>query len=109
MTDLEKLAQWHEKRADYFWQDKAWEPIKELADHHTAAAATIRAAMAENARLREALPLIECIARWERENGTIAAIIPAEYRGFCKRIACAARRGSARAAVLAAQTKEQDA
>ena len=54
MTELEKLAQWHEKRADYFWQDKAWEPIKELADHHTDAAATIRAAMAENARLREA-------------------------------------------------------
>ena len=108
MTELEKLAQWHEKRADYFWQDKAWEPIKELVDHHTAAAATIRAAMAEIERLREALPLIECIARWERENGTIAAIVPAEYRGFCERISCAARRGSPRAA-LAAQEKEQDA
>ena len=59
MTELEKLAQWHEKRADYFWQDKAWEPIKELADHHTDAAATIRAAMAENARLREALQQIQ--------------------------------------------------
>ena len=55
MTELEKLAQWHEKRADYFWQDKAWEPIKELVDHHTAAAATIRAAMAEIERAHKAL------------------------------------------------------
>ena len=55
MTELEKLAQWHEKRADYFWQDKAWEPIKELVDHHTAAAAPIRAAMAEIERAHKAL------------------------------------------------------
>lgn len=92
MTDLEILAQWHDyevKSADTYAR----------ADVHRDAAATIRAAMAENARLREALPLIECIARWERENGTIAAIVPAEYRGFCERISCAARRGSARAAL----------
>ena len=103
MTEIEKLAQWHEDRATLDWL-----PERAIA-HTTAAAATIRAAMAEIERLREALPLIECIARWERENGTIAAIIPAEYRGFCERIACAARRGSARAAALATQTKEQDA
>ena len=55
MQTLDELAQWHEKRADYFWQDKAWEPIKELVDHHTAAAATIRAAMAEIERAHKAL------------------------------------------------------
>ena len=104
MQTLDELAKWHDAKATRAIEDE-WFVI---ADHHTAAAATIRAAMAEIERLREALPLIECIARWERENGTIAAIVPAEYRGFCERISCAARRGSPRAA-LAAQEKEQDA
>lgn len=48
-----------------------------------------------------AAPLIHAIADWERENGTVAAIMPEEYEGFCKRIAQAAVRGSARANVSA--------
>ena len=98
MDDLEKLARWHDSKAD-FWRNEAIVKLPTEAAEHTAAATTIRAAMAEIERLREALPLIECIARWERENGTIAAIVPAEYRGFCERISCAARRGSPRAAL----------
>ena len=80
----EKLAKWHE-----------WGEIDDC--DHTTAAATIRAAMEEIERVKPALPLIECIADWERENGTLAAIMPDEYRDFCERIAKAAIQGSARA------------
>ena len=48
MTKLEKLAQWHEERANLDW-------ISKRAKDHTVAAVTIRAAMAEIERLRAAL------------------------------------------------------
>ncbi len=49
MTEMEKLAQWHEEQAGQ--KDcTGW-----LYDHHTDAATTIRAAMAEIERLREVL------------------------------------------------------
>ena len=54
MDEMEILAQWHDSRAD-FWRGKAIVKLPTEAAEHTAAAATIRAAMAENARLRNAL------------------------------------------------------
>ncbi len=47
MTELEKLAQWHEERANLDW-------IPTRAKDHTVAAATIRTAMAEIERSRTA-------------------------------------------------------
>ena len=47
MTDLERLAQWHEERANLDW-------ISKRAKDHTVAAATIRTAMAEIERPRTA-------------------------------------------------------
>jgi hypothetical protein len=49
--------------------------------------------------LKLALPLIEAIADWETENGTLAAILPSEYGGFMVKLANAAIKGSARAAL----------
>ena len=92
---LEELAKWHERRATF---DHGGHSFQD----HAGAAATIRAAMGEIERVKPALPLIECIVDWERENGTLAAIMPDEYRGFCERIAKAAIHGSARAALGAA-------
>lgn len=54
MDEMEILAQWHDSRAD-FWRVEAIAKLPTWAAEHTAAAATIRAAMAENARLRNAL------------------------------------------------------
>ena len=46
LEKLAKLAQWHDQRSVEYPQDADW------YDHHTDAAATIRAAMAEIERLR---------------------------------------------------------
>jgi len=62
---------------------------------------------ADNA-LREAAPLIEVIAEWERENGTLAAIMPSEYDGFMARLKRAAVRGSARAALTSSPAVEAE-
>ena len=51
MTELEKLARWHDLKAD-FWRGEAIVKLPTEAAEHTAAAATIRAAMAEIERLR---------------------------------------------------------
>ena len=57
MTELEKLAQWHDEQASQ--KDcTGW-----LYDRHTDAAATIRAAVAEIERLREALQLADYTLR----------------------------------------------
>jgi hypothetical protein len=73
------------------------------ANQHGPAIITLARQSAEQAArvssLEAARPLIECIADWERENGTLAAIMPDEYRGFCERMAKAAIHGSARAAL----------
>lgn len=51
--------------------------------------------------VKHALPLIEAIAAWERENGTVAAIMPCEYPTFMAMIKQAANHpdASARAAL----------
>jgi hypothetical protein len=49
MTDLEKLAQWHEAGAVC---EVRYDNAEQQRDHHSAAAATIRAAMGEIERLR---------------------------------------------------------
>lgn len=43
-----------------------------------------------------ARPLIDAIADWERENGTVAAIMPFEYEDFLTKLKYAALKGSAR-------------
>ena len=54
MTDMEKLARWHDSRAD-FWRGEAIVKLPTEAAEHIAAAATIRAAMAEIGRAHKAL------------------------------------------------------
>lgn len=54
MDEMEILAQWHDSRAD-FWRDEAIVKLPTWAAEHTAAAATIRAAMAEIERAHKAL------------------------------------------------------
>ena len=49
--------------------------------------------------LKLALPLIEAIAEWETQNGTLAAILPSEYGSFMPKLAKAAIKGSARGAL----------
>lgn len=46
-----------------------------------------------------ALPLLRAIAEWEKDNGTVACIMPSEYPGFIKILKKAAMVGSARAAL----------
>ena len=58
MDEMEKLAQWHDSRAD-FWRDEAIVKLPTEAAEHIAAAATIRAAMGEIERLRTALAASE--------------------------------------------------
>jgi hypothetical protein len=59
--------------------------------------AEITALRAQAEKIRAAMPIIEAIAKWERKNGTVAAIMPDEYASFCNIVANAAIRGSARA------------
>jgi hypothetical protein len=54
MDEMEILAQWHDSRAD-FWRGEAIVKLPTEAAEHTAAAATIRAAMAEIERAHKAL------------------------------------------------------
>jgi hypothetical protein len=53
----------------------------------------------DDMNLALALPLIEAIAEWEEENGTLAAIMPSEYAGFVRKLSKAAIKGSARGAL----------
>lgn len=46
--------------------------------------------------VKHARPLIDSIAAWERNNGTIAAIMPDEYDGFMRSFTRSAIIGSAR-------------
>jgi hypothetical protein len=61
MTNLEKLAQWHEAGAVC---EVRYDNAEQQRDHHTVAAATIRTAMAEIERLRTAVA-----TRWHYDVG----------------------------------------
>ena len=74
---------------------------RDIATAHFIALAhnELPALIAELRQLRAVKPIVEAIASWERENGTVAAIMPDEYETFCKAIARAAITGSARATI----------
>ena len=58
--------------------------------------------------IHHAKPIIETIAKWEAENGTLAAILLDEFKPFCEALSKVAGKASARAAMSALDEKEQD-